>query len=116
MSKNDNTDDGAPGEGERIAKVLSRAGVASRRDAERLVLEGRVRVNGEVVNSPPTPATARHRLAAARAAAGGWSWGGGARESGEAVPPPATNVTARDRLAVDGETVGAPEATRLWIF
>lgn len=34
---------------ERIQKVLSRAGVASRRAAERLLLEGRVSVNGEVV-------------------------------------------------------------------
>ena len=35
------------GEGERIAKVLSRRGVASRRDAERMVLAGRVRVPGD---------------------------------------------------------------------
>ncbi len=34
---------------ERIQKVLSRAGVASRRQAEQLMLEGRVRVNGAVV-------------------------------------------------------------------
>jgi 23S rRNA pseudouridine2605 synthase len=34
---------------ERLQKVLSRAGVASRRAAERLLLEGRVTVNGDVV-------------------------------------------------------------------
>jgi 23S rRNA pseudouridine2605 synthase len=34
---------------ERLNKVLSRAGVASRRAADRLITEGRVRVNGEVV-------------------------------------------------------------------
>ena len=39
-------------EGDRIAKVLSRAGVASRRDAERMILDGRVKVNGKVVTSP----------------------------------------------------------------
>jgi len=32
----------------RIQKYLSRAGVASRREAEKLIVEGRVRVNGEV--------------------------------------------------------------------
>jgi pseudouridine synthase len=34
---------------ERLQKVLARAGVASRREAERLILEGRVAVNGHVV-------------------------------------------------------------------
>jgi 23S rRNA pseudouridine2605 synthase len=34
------------GEGERIAKWLARAGVCSRRDAEKLIEEGRVSVNG----------------------------------------------------------------------
>lgn len=38
--------------GDRIAKVLSRAGVASRRDAERMIAAGRVSVNGEVLTSP----------------------------------------------------------------
>jgi len=36
-------------EGERIAKVIARAGVASRREAERLIETGRVTVNGEVI-------------------------------------------------------------------
>ncbi|RMI25312.1 rRNA pseudouridine synthase [Pseudoroseomonas wenyumeiae] len=40
--------------GERIAKWLARAGVASRRDAEKLVAEGRIRLNGEVVETPAT--------------------------------------------------------------
>jgi 23S rRNA pseudouridine2605 synthase len=38
--------------GERIAKVMARAGVASRRDAEKMILAGRVAVNGAVVTSP----------------------------------------------------------------
>jgi 23S rRNA pseudouridine2605 synthase len=37
---------------ERIAKVMARAGLCSRRDAERWIAEGRVRVNGEVLTSP----------------------------------------------------------------
>ncbi|WP_415392585.1 pseudouridine synthase [Paracoccus sp. SJTW-4] len=39
-------------EGERIAKVMARAGVASRREAERMILEGRVTVNGRKIASP----------------------------------------------------------------
>jgi len=38
--------------GERIAKFLSSAGVCSRRDAERLIGEGRVSVNGETLTTP----------------------------------------------------------------
>ncbi|WP_299502867.1 pseudouridine synthase [uncultured Roseobacter sp.] len=38
--------------GDRIAKVLSRAGVASRREAERMIEAGRVRVNGSQISSP----------------------------------------------------------------
>ncbi|MDN3275265.1 pseudouridine synthase [Frankia sp. RB7] len=44
--------------GERIAKVLSRAGLASRRDAEEMVTQGRVTVNGRVINSPALDITA----------------------------------------------------------
>ena len=36
---------------ERLQKIISRAGVASRRHAEQLILSGQVRVNGEVVNA-----------------------------------------------------------------
>ncbi|WP_112321535.1 pseudouridine synthase [Oceanibium sediminis] len=37
---------------ERIAKRLARAGVASRREAERMIEAGRVRVNGKTIDSP----------------------------------------------------------------
>ncbi|WP_422026803.1 pseudouridine synthase [Roseovarius sp.] len=37
-------------DGERIAKVIARAGVASRREAERMIEAGRVTVNGKVID------------------------------------------------------------------
>ncbi len=37
---------------ERIAKRLARAGIASRRDAEALIIDGRVKVNGKKLTSP----------------------------------------------------------------
>lgn len=41
-----------PGEPQRIAKLLARAGVGSRRDIERMIAEGRVSVDGAVLTSP----------------------------------------------------------------
>jgi 23S rRNA pseudouridine2605 synthase len=41
-----------PTEADRIAKVMARAGVASRREAERMIVEGRVTVNGKKIDSP----------------------------------------------------------------
>ncbi|MGZ9811121.1 pseudouridine synthase [Pseudoroseicyclus sp. H15] len=49
--------------GERIAKRLSRAGAASRREAERMIAEGRVAVNGTVIDSPALNVTARDKIA-----------------------------------------------------
>ncbi len=47
--------------GDRIAKVIARAGIASRREAERMINAGLVKVNGDVITSPAlnvTPADA----------------------------------------------------------
>ena len=44
----------APRSGERIAKLLARAGIASRREAERMIAEGRVKIGEEVVTTPAT--------------------------------------------------------------
>lgn len=38
--------------GDRIAKVMARAGLCSRRDAERWIEDGRVSVNGKAIDSP----------------------------------------------------------------
>jgi len=72
--------DSAAGETERVAKVLARAGVASRRDVERLIAEGRVKLNGEVLTTP------------------------------------AVKVGPGDALSVDGRTIAAAEAARVWRY
>jgi 23S rRNA pseudouridine2605 synthase len=45
---------------QRIAKLLARAGVASRREIERMIEEGRIAVNGETVDKPATLLTSLH--------------------------------------------------------
>ena len=44
-------------DGERIAKVIARAGICSRRDAEKLILEGRVKLDGVLITSPAVNVT-----------------------------------------------------------
>ncbi|MBK6801729.1 pseudouridine synthase [Novosphingobium sp.] len=46
-----------PREGDRIAKLLARAGIASRREVERMIAEGRVKIGEEVVTTPATVLT-----------------------------------------------------------
>jgi 23S rRNA pseudouridine2605 synthase len=67
-------------EGERIAKVIARAGLCSRRDAERWIADGRVSVNGKMLDTP------------------------------------AFTVGPADRIMVDGRTLPAPEAPRLFLY
>ncbi len=52
-----------PDKGERIAKYLARAGICSRRDAEKLIAAGRVSVNGAVLTSPAVNVTAAQKIA-----------------------------------------------------
>ena len=49
-------------DGERIAKVLARAGVASRRDAEKLIEAGRIKVNGKVLETPAFKVTPKDTI------------------------------------------------------
>jgi 23S rRNA pseudouridine2605 synthase len=51
-----------PPPGDRIAKVLARAGVASRREAERMIQAGRVKVNGNKIDSPALNVTAADKI------------------------------------------------------
>ena len=48
--------------GERIAKIIARAGISSRRDAERMIDAGRVSVNGKVITSPALNVTKKDRI------------------------------------------------------
>ncbi len=41
-----------PDTGDRIAKLLARAGIASRREVERMIAEGRVALEGKVLDTP----------------------------------------------------------------
>ncbi len=51
-----------PEKSERIAKVIARAGVCSRREAERLIAEGRVALDGQRLDSPAVNVTAAQRI------------------------------------------------------
>src|SRR4051794_21448343 len=59
MPENSNDDK----QGDRIAKVIARAGLASRREAEAWIAAGRVSVNGKAISSPALNVTARDRIA-----------------------------------------------------
>ena len=48
--------------GERIAKVIARAGVCSRRDAEKLIAEGRVTLNGKQLDTPAITVTDNDKI------------------------------------------------------
>ncbi|MBX3490453.1 pseudouridine synthase [Parvibaculum sp.] len=52
----------APPAGERIAKVIARAGLCSRREAEQLIADGKVTVDGKVLKSPALNVTGREAI------------------------------------------------------
>ncbi len=53
-------------EGERIAKYLARAGVASRREVERMIEEGKISVDGKKLTSPAFKVTGRELIRVGR--------------------------------------------------
>ena len=52
----------APAEGERIAKLIARAGLCSRRDAEAWIAARRVAVDGMVLETPAVRVRAGQRV------------------------------------------------------
>lgn len=48
--------------GERVAKVIARAGICSRREAERYIEQGRVSVNGKILSSPAVVVTQEDKI------------------------------------------------------
>lgn len=54
--------DGGGDKAERIAKVLARAGLCSRRDAERWIEAGRVEVNGKLLDTPAFTVTPQDQI------------------------------------------------------
>jgi 23S rRNA pseudouridine2605 synthase len=52
----------AEGKPERISKILARVGVASRRDIERMIMEGRVNLNGKVLDTPVVNVTLADKI------------------------------------------------------
>ncbi|MFQ5534046.1 MAG: pseudouridine synthase [Sphingomonadales bacterium] len=55
--------DKAATDGERIAKYLARAGIASRREIERMIADGRIAVDGKVLDTPATKVTGTELIA-----------------------------------------------------
>ncbi|MBA3054596.1 MAG: rRNA pseudouridine synthase, partial [Sphingomonadales bacterium] len=52
--------DSPAAKGDRIAKLLARAGIASRREVERMIADGRVKLNDVVLTTPATILTSLH--------------------------------------------------------
>jgi 23S rRNA pseudouridine2605 synthase len=50
----------AASDSQRIAKLLARAGIASRREVERMIAEGRIAIAGKTVETPATLLTSLH--------------------------------------------------------
>ena len=62
MNSHDPVDERSDSGGERIAKTIARAGLASRREAEEWIAAGRVAVNGAVITSPALNVTPNDRI------------------------------------------------------
>jgi 23S rRNA pseudouridine2605 synthase len=62
FAKSDANSQGGDGKAERISKVMARAGVASRRDIERMIMDGRVTLNGKPLETPVVNVTLTDKI------------------------------------------------------
>jgi 23S rRNA pseudouridine2605 synthase len=62
FAKSDANSEGGDGKAERISKVMARAGVASRRDIERMIMDGRVTLNGKPLETPVVNVTLTDKI------------------------------------------------------
>ncbi|MEM8951630.1 MAG: pseudouridine synthase [Pseudomonadota bacterium] len=62
MTEGDQASQAPGGTPERIAKRMARAGLCSRRDAERWIAEGRVKLDGEILTSPAVTVTTASKI------------------------------------------------------
>ncbi|WP_084078662.1 pseudouridine synthase [Desulfitobacterium chlororespirans] len=62
MDLNRKNERGTPRQEERLQKVLAQAGIASRRHAEDIIVQGRVQVNGEVIRTLGTKVVSTDRI------------------------------------------------------
>ena len=106
MAENTSSKAASP-EGERIAKVLSRRGVASRREAERLIEAGEVTVNGKIIT-----VDADDSVAAALAIRDGRILALGTTAEIEALAGPSTYKLSGERT--DTSTTSATPARSRW--
>jgi len=63
VSKSNRTDKPSPSASMRLQKRMAQLGIASRRESERLIEAGRVKVNGTLVTTPGTKVTVRDHIA-----------------------------------------------------
>ena len=94
-------------EGERIAKVIARAGICSRRDAEKLIAEGRVMLDGEIVTTPAINVTENNVDPGGRQAAGRAR---SRRGCGAITSRPAWSPPTRTRKAAPPSSPACPSA------
>lgn len=57
--------------GDRVAKVIARSGLCSRRDAEAWIADGRVKLNGKLLTTPAVTVTDKDKIEVDGAHAGG---------------------------------------------
>src|SRR6266446_1147152 len=91
---------------ERLQKIIARAGIASRRHAEQLILSGQVRVNGRVVTELGTKADAGKDRIEAAGRGGDNGRSGGAQDAEELFAGPARTCLSRGAAGLCGVGAG----------